>query len=77
MIVGMPSFADLPAAELASLATYLRRINADTILVPLTAKEPVRKITWDAVRERVVDDPEAKAMLARPQRREYPFPTLA
>jgi mono/diheme cytochrome c family protein len=42
---GMPSFADLPAAELASLAQYLRRINADTILMPVTAA-PARKITW-------------------------------
>src|SRR5437660_6227663 len=29
---GMPAFADLPAAELQSLATYLRPINNDTML---------------------------------------------
>jgi mono/diheme cytochrome c family protein len=45
---GMPSFADLPAAELASLAQYLRRINADTILMPATATALPRKITWGA-----------------------------
>ena len=28
----MPSFADLPAADLDTLAKYLRRINANTIL---------------------------------------------
>ena len=44
----MPSFADLPAADLASLAKYLRRINADTIVGPVTAPEPTRKITWGA-----------------------------
>ena len=37
---GMPSFADLPADDLASLARYLRRINVDTILGPVTATEP-------------------------------------
>jgi PQQ-dependent dehydrogenase (methanol/ethanol family) len=42
---GMPSFSDLPAADLTTLATYLRRINNDTILVPVTP-EPARKITW-------------------------------
>lgn len=45
---GMPSFADLPAAELASLAQYLRRINADTILMPVTGTAPTRKTTWGA-----------------------------
>ena len=45
---GMPSFADLPAADLVTLAKYLRRINADTIFGPVTAIEPARKITWDA-----------------------------
>ena len=29
---GMPSFAGLPGEDLATLARYLRRINADTIL---------------------------------------------
>jgi PQQ-dependent dehydrogenase (methanol/ethanol family) len=49
---GMPSFADLPAGDLASLAKYLRRINADTIIGPVTAPvtemETARKITWGA-----------------------------
>src|SRR5438046_9315592 len=40
---GMPSFADLPAAELAALAQYLRRINADTILRPVTDPEAARR----------------------------------
>ncbi len=44
---GMPSFADLPAAELASLARYLRGINVETIVAP-AGGEPARKITWDA-----------------------------
>jgi PQQ-dependent dehydrogenase (methanol/ethanol family) len=43
---GMPSFSDLPVGDLASLAKYLRRINADTIVGPVTAMEPTRKITW-------------------------------
>jgi PQQ-dependent dehydrogenase (methanol/ethanol family) len=42
---GMPSFADLAAADLSTLASYLRRINNDTILAPVSA-EPSRKITW-------------------------------
>jgi PQQ-dependent dehydrogenase (methanol/ethanol family) len=41
---GMPSFADLPAGELTSLARYLRRLNTETILGPVTA--PERKIAW-------------------------------
>ena len=45
---GMPSFADLPAADLVTLAKYLRRINADTVFGPVTTTEPTRKITWDA-----------------------------
>jgi PQQ-dependent dehydrogenase (methanol/ethanol family) len=43
---GMPSFADLPAQELTALAAYLRRINNDTILTPLTAAESPRKTVW-------------------------------
>ena len=43
---GMPPFADLPADDLMSLAKYLRRINADTIVGPVTTMEPTRKITW-------------------------------
>jgi PQQ-dependent dehydrogenase (methanol/ethanol family) len=43
---GMPSFADLPADDLVSLARYLRRMNADTNVGPVTTMEPTRKITW-------------------------------
>jgi PQQ-dependent dehydrogenase (methanol/ethanol family) len=42
---GMPTFGDLPASDLSSLAAYVRRLNNDTILVPISA-EPTRKITW-------------------------------
>jgi PQQ-dependent dehydrogenase (methanol/ethanol family) len=43
---GMPSFVGLPAADLASLATYLRRLNVDAIVGPVTTLEPARKLTW-------------------------------
>src|ERR1035438_1693716 len=43
---GMPSFADVPADEFASLVRYLRRINADTILVPVTEPASAPKIAW-------------------------------
>ena len=42
---GMPSFSDLPPADLTALVTYLRRLNANTILVPMA---PARRITWSA-----------------------------
>lgn len=45
---GMPSFADLPVADRTALAGYLRSINADTILRPITASQAARKITWGA-----------------------------
>jgi PQQ-dependent dehydrogenase (methanol/ethanol family) len=45
---GMPSFADLPADDLASLVKYLRRINVETIVGPVLAMEPKREITWGA-----------------------------
>ena len=45
---GMPSFADLPADDLVSLAKYLRRLNAVPIAGPATKIEPTRKITWGA-----------------------------
>ena len=45
---GMPSFGDLPAGDRTALANYLRRLNADTILAPITGSEPTRKITWGA-----------------------------
>jgi PQQ-dependent dehydrogenase (methanol/ethanol family) len=44
---GMPAFADLPPAELAALAQYLRRINNDTILMPVTV-DANRKFNWGA-----------------------------
>jgi PQQ-dependent dehydrogenase (methanol/ethanol family) len=44
---GMPSFGDLPADDLATLARYLRRINVETIVGPVTAAES-RRITWGA-----------------------------
>lgn len=43
---GMPSFGDLPADELRALATYLRRINVETIVGPLTSLKPARKVSW-------------------------------
>jgi PQQ-dependent dehydrogenase (methanol/ethanol family) len=45
---GMPSFADLPTDDLASLVKYLRRINVETIVGPVTAMEPAREIAWGA-----------------------------
>ncbi len=45
---GMPSFADLPADELLTLAKYLRRLNNDMISGPVTAMERARKISWGA-----------------------------
>jgi glucose dehydrogenase len=41
---GMPSFADLSTTDLSSLAKYLRRINADTILTPPTSVESAPNI---------------------------------
>ncbi len=41
---GMPAFADLPAAEKTALASYLRSLNADTILRPTGMTES--KVTW-------------------------------
>ncbi|MDZ4802349.1 MAG: PQQ-binding-like beta-propeller repeat protein [Bryobacteraceae bacterium] len=43
---GMPAFGDLPAADLVALARYLKRINNDTIVGPVTTVEPKRKIGW-------------------------------
>ena len=42
---GMPAFSDVPADELTALVRYLRRINADTILVPLP-ESGAAKVTW-------------------------------
>ena len=43
---GMPSFADLSAADRASLAKYLRRLNLGIIVRPPVPTQPTRKITW-------------------------------
>ncbi len=43
---GMPSFADLSAADRAALAKYLRRLNVGIIVRPPIASQPARKITW-------------------------------
>jgi PQQ-dependent dehydrogenase (methanol/ethanol family) len=45
---GMPSFSDLAADDLTSLAKFLRRINKDTFVGPVAANEPIRKTTWGA-----------------------------
>ncbi|MCZ2149922.1 MAG: PQQ-binding-like beta-propeller repeat protein [Bryobacterales bacterium] len=42
---GMPSFSDLPPADLLTLARYLRRINVETIAGPVTSPVAARKIT--------------------------------
>ena len=44
---GMPSFSDLPAGDLTSLAKFVRRLNKDNFTGPVTSVEP-RKITWGA-----------------------------
>src|ERR1700689_5042450 len=43
---GMPSFADLSAADRAALAKYLRRLNLGIIVRPPVPTQPTRKITW-------------------------------
>ncbi|MEA3006004.1 MAG: hypothetical protein QOI94_1273, partial [Acidobacteriaceae bacterium] len=43
---GMPSFADLSAADRAALAKYLRRLNVGIIVRPPVPTQPARKITW-------------------------------
>jgi PQQ-dependent dehydrogenase (methanol/ethanol family) len=43
---GMPSFADLSAADRAALAKYLRRLNEGIIVRPAIPSQPTRKITW-------------------------------
>lgn len=44
---GMPSFAGLPAGDLASLVRFLRHLNADTILPPVSATASP-KTAWGA-----------------------------
>ncbi len=43
---GMPSFADLSAADRAALAKYLRRLNLGIIVRPPVPTQPTRMITW-------------------------------
>jgi PQQ-dependent dehydrogenase (methanol/ethanol family) len=43
---GMPSFASLPAAEMTKLASFLRHINNDMILMPPPAKPASRKLDF-------------------------------
>jgi PQQ-dependent dehydrogenase (methanol/ethanol family) len=43
---GMPSFADLPGEDLASLAKYLRVLNMGTVSGPMTAKKPAHELSW-------------------------------
>jgi PQQ-dependent dehydrogenase (methanol/ethanol family) len=40
----MPSFAELPAKDLASLAKYLRIMNMGTVAGPMASGKPIRKI---------------------------------
>ncbi len=42
---GMPSFADLPAADMAAITKYLRRLNRETIVAPEAAGTG-RRVTW-------------------------------
>ncbi len=43
---GMPSFADLPASDRATLAGYLLRINVETITKPAPLATTTRPTTW-------------------------------
>jgi PQQ-dependent dehydrogenase (methanol/ethanol family) len=43
---GMPSFASLPVDDLKSLAKFLRKINANTILTPVAVSNSRRKVVW-------------------------------
>ena len=46
LAAGMPAFADLSAGDRMALARYALRLNAETIVGPLTAREPGRRISW-------------------------------
>ncbi len=48
---GMPAFNDVALDERTVLARYLRRINNETIVGPVTVLEPASRITWSAPRE--------------------------
>jgi len=43
---GMPSFADLPEADLNALTSYLRGLNSETIVTPPAAAGSPGKINW-------------------------------
>jgi PQQ-dependent dehydrogenase (methanol/ethanol family) len=43
---GMPSFADLPASDRATLVRYLLRINVETITTPAPIAATTRPTTW-------------------------------
>jgi PQQ-dependent dehydrogenase (methanol/ethanol family) len=45
---GMPSFGELSAKDLLTLAEYLRVLNMGTIAGPMTSTESARKISWGA-----------------------------
>ncbi|MGC2657972.1 MAG: PQQ-binding-like beta-propeller repeat protein [Bryobacteraceae bacterium] len=45
---GMPSFRDLAAHDLTSLAKYLRILNMGTAAGPMSASDSTAKITWGA-----------------------------
>ncbi len=46
LAAGMPSFADLSAADLTAVARYLRKLNPDSIMGAVIPIEPARKIAW-------------------------------
>jgi PQQ-dependent dehydrogenase (methanol/ethanol family) len=43
---GMPSFADLPAADRRALANYLLDLNVGLVIRPVAVAEATRKVTW-------------------------------
>ena len=43
---GMPSFADLPAADRTALVRHLRRLNVETIIPPPIVRDATRKMAW-------------------------------
>ena len=43
---GMPSFADLPAADRRALANYLLGLNVGLVIRPVTVPEAPGKVTW-------------------------------
>jgi hypothetical protein len=47
---GMPSFADLPAADRRALAYYLLDLNVGLVIRPVAVTEPTRKVTWGSPR---------------------------